>query len=183
MRPARLWTVGHSTAAITQFLALLTGHGICALADVRRFPSSRRNPQFNASALAGALRSAGITYAHFPALGGRREPAPDSPNAGWREPGFRGFADYMGGAAFTDAMDRLLELAAEGRTAMMCAEKDWRECHRGLISDWLKCRGVEVHHILSAHESELHPYTAPARVDGGVLRYPGFPAAQATLDF
>src|SRR5262245_44093583 len=135
MTPAVVWTAGHSTLAIEGFLEVLAGHDIRRLVDVRRYAASRRHPQFNASSLADALQAAGIGYTQLPALGGRRDPAAESPNAGWREPGFRGYADYMASEAFASAMQRLLDLAAGERTAILCAEKDWRGCHRGLIAD------------------------------------------------
>ena len=152
------------------------------MADVRRYPSSRRHPQFNRDTLISSLAAATIGYAHFPDLGGRRDPQPDSPNQGWREAGFRGYADYMLTAQFQHAMERLLELATREPLAMMCAEASWRSCHRALIADILKLRGIEVVHLVDASRSETHPYTAPARIVDGRLTYPAAEAAQRELD-
>ena len=169
--PARLVTIGHSTLAAAAFLAMLTAHRVELVADVRRFPASRRHPQFNREALAEMLASHGFAYLHFPELGGRREPKPDSPNTAWREAGFRGYADYMETAEFCQGIARLLEAAQARPTAIMCAEKAWRSCHRGLIADHLKASGIEVIHILEAAATEPHPWTAAARLIDGRLTY------------
>ena len=179
----RIWTIGHSTLPADDFLALLAAHRIELLADVRRFPSSRRHPQFNREALVASLATARIGYLHFPDLGGRREPRPDSPNTGWREPGFRGYADYMQSAEFSSGIARLLEAASTRRCAIMCAEKSWQNCHRGLISDLLKNAGDEVAHIVDRAEGEVHPYTKPARIAGGILSYVADLPIQSQLDF
>lgn len=177
-----LWTVGHSQLPAAAFMALLAPERIERIADVRRFPVSRRHPQFNENALAKMLAQAGLDYVHLPELGGRREPLADSRNTGWREAGFRGYADYMETAAFANGMARLMAAATDERTAVMCAEKDWRSCHRGLISDYLKLRGFEVIHIVTPAGTELHPYTQPARLRDGVLSYAADASAQARLD-
>jgi uncharacterized protein (DUF488 family) len=176
----KLWTVGHSTLDGTAFVEMLAAHGIAQLADVRRYPSSRRQPQFNAPVLARRLGDAGIGYAHLESLGGRREPKPDSRNGGWREAGFRGYADYMETPSFDDAMQGLLAFAEHAPTTILCAERDWRECHRGLMSDWLKLRHIEVLHIVDATRVEPHRYTEPASVTGGRLAYPA--PTQGLLD-
>ena len=166
-----LWTIGHSTLEWGAFLGLLQGNGIEALADVRRFPASRRHPHFNAAHLRGALDDAGIAYAPFPDLGGRRRPRPGSANTAWRNASFRGYADYMETAEFQGALARLLELAAGKRTAIMCAEAVWWSCHRALIADELKARGVEVLHIAGPGAPKPHPYTSAARLVNGKLSY------------
>jgi uncharacterized protein (DUF488 family) len=179
--PPRIWTVGHSTLPPGEFLALLAAQRIELLADVRRFPSSRRHPQFNRDALAAALAGSGIAYLHFPELGGRREPKPDSRNTAWREAGFRGYADYMETGDFSGGIERLLDAARSRRTAIMCAEKAWQNCHRGLIADFLKASGVEVIHIVDATQAQTHPWTSTARLVDGRLRYWGTDFEQQLL--
>jgi uncharacterized protein (DUF488 family) len=169
--PETIWTIGHSTRSAEEFLALLAGNGIQALADVRRFPGSRKYPHFNVEPLAHALHDAGIDYVPFPELGGRRKPLPDSPNTAWRNDAFRGYADYMRTPEFTAGMERLATLASARRTAIMCSEAVWWRCHRGLISDWSKVRGVRVLHILDARQVVEHPYTSAAHVTNGELDY------------
>jgi uncharacterized protein (DUF488 family) len=167
-----VWTIGHSTRTIDEFISLLEGHGIMLLADVRLLPGSKRYPQFNKEALAASLGKAGIRYEHFPELGGRRKSRKDSPNTAWRNASFRGYADYMETEEFHKGAKRLLNLAAvAGPVAIMCAEAVWWRCHRSLISDYLKARGIEVMHILSANKTEPHPYTSAARVVNGKLSY------------
>ena len=169
--PPTLWTIGHSTHPLGEFLGLLESHGIAAIADVRRFPGSRRHPQFGAEALPLALAEEGIGYRWFPELGGRRRPRPDSPNAVWKNAAFRGYADYMQTAEFHAALDALLAFAAQRPTSLMCAEAPWWRCHRAMISDALKARGVRVLHVMGAGKVVEHPYTAPARVVGGDVTY------------
>ena len=180
--PTRLWTIGHSTLPVADFIALLAGHGIELLMDVRRFPSSRRHPQFNREALAASLEAADIGYLHFPELGGRREPRLDSENTGWRVDGFRGYADYLQTAEFKTGFSRLLAAAKSRRSAIMCAEKAWQNCHRGLISDLLKASGHEIIHIVDRSQDEQHPYTKPARLVDGVLSYAAETPVQSSLD-
>lgn len=180
--PERIWTVGHSTLAATVFIALLQSRAIALLADVRRFPFSRRHPQFNREALTASLAMAGIEYLHFPELGGRREPRADSVNTGWGEAGFRGYADYMQTAEFQAGITRLLGAASSRRCAIMCAEKAWQDCHRGLISDLLKSLGREVIHIVDREHDEPHPYTKPAHLIDGILTYAATTPAQSRLD-
>ncbi len=169
----RIWTVGHSTRTLDEFVGLLQAYGITAVADVRRYPGSRRYPHFNREALSVALAGAGIAYVHFPELGGRRQPRPDSPNTAWRNESFRGYADYMETEPFRAGVDRLLDLARRRSTAIMCAEALWWRCHRSLISDYLKAMGMEVIHILDATHSQIHPYTPAARIVEGRLSYGG----------
>ena len=180
--PQRIWTIGHSILPAADFIALLVTHGIELLADIRRFPASRRHPRFNRDSLTGSLAAIGIDYLHFPELGGRREPMPDSVNTGWRESGFRGYADYMQTVEFQAGIARLLEAASTQRCATMCAEKAWRDCHRGLIADVFKASGIEVLHIVEPHRDEQHPYTQPARFVDGILSYAAVEPVQSRLD-
>ena len=172
-RPLTLgvWTVGHSTRSLGEFLALLQTHDIRSLADVRRFPGSRRHPHFNGPELQASLGSAGIEYRSLPELGGRRAPRADSPNAAWRNPSFRGYADYMLTDGFREGVQELLAQAARKRTTMMCAEAPWWRCHRALIADYLKANGIEVFHIMDARAPVSHPYTSAASVKDGRLSY------------
>lgn len=165
--------MGHSTRAWPDFVALLKTQGIEAIADVRRFPASRKHPHFNREAMAKALAAEGVAYEHFPELGGRRKARADSPNSAWRNESFRGYADYMETPAFQAAMERLAMLAASRRTALMCAESVWWRCHRGLIADWLKARGIEVLHIIDESPPQAHPYTGAATIVEGRLSYEG----------
>jgi uncharacterized protein (DUF488 family) len=166
-----IWTVGHSTRSISEFLALLGAHEIQAVADIRQFPGSRRYPQFGKEQLDQCLTESGILYRHFPELGGRRRARVDSPNTAWRNASFRGYADYMMTEPFRQGIDRLLGFAAHQRTAIMCAEAVWWRCHRALISDFLKARSVRVMHILSPSKAEEHPFTSAARLRHGKLSY------------
>ncbi len=171
---SRVWTIGHSTRPIPEFIGALEGNGIKLIADVRLLPGSKRYPQFNKEQLRDSLRACEIHYEHFPGLGGRRRPAPDSHNTAWRNDAFRGYADYMETGDFRKGIDRLLEIAQrEGPTAIMCAEAVWWRCHRGLISDFLKARGIEVVHIFDAKKTEVHPFTSAARIIDGQLTYRG----------
>jgi uncharacterized protein (DUF488 family) len=168
----RIWTIGHSTRDIDRFVSLLNENGIKLLVDVRSLPGSKRYPQFNKEALAKSLREHGIRYEHFPDLGGRRKPNTDSRNTAWRNASFRGYADYMETEEFHKGVERLLALAGEaGPAATMCAEAVWWRCHRSLISDYLKARGIEVIHILDANKTEPHPFTSAARMVHGALSY------------
>jgi uncharacterized protein (DUF488 family) len=165
---------------IERFLAVLRAHGVERLADVRTVPRSRRNPQFNADELALSLRAAGVEYVPLRELGGLRKPRADSPNAGWRNDSFRGYADYMQTPEFAHGLERLLELGRERRTAIMCAEAmPWR-CHRSLVADALAVRGVSVVEILGETEQREHALTPFARVQGTTITYP--PAQASLLD-
>jgi uncharacterized protein (DUF488 family) len=167
-----IWTIGHSTRNIEIFISLLEENGIKLLADVRSWPGSKRYPQFNKEALAESLNAHGIRYEHFPELGGKRKPKPDSRNTAWRNASFRGYADYMETEEFRKGVERLPDVAAgTGPTAIMCAEAVWWRCHRSLISDYLKARGIDVMHILDANKTEPHPYTSAARIVNGKLNY------------
>jgi len=171
METQTIWTVGHSTHPLDNFIEILKAHDIRAVADVRQFPGSRRHPQFGQEALEKSLGLAGVEYVHFPELGGRRKAAPASHNTAWRNEAFRGYADYMETAPFHAGIARLLALAARSRTAVMCAEAVWWRCHRGLIADYLKAAGVGVLHITGKGKAEPHPYTGAARIVNGGLTY------------
>ena len=166
-----IWTIWHSTRTLGEFLELLTAHRIEALADVRRFPASRRHPHFNRDPLRSSLRELEVEYAPMPELGGRRQPLPNSHNTLWRNESFRGYADYMETEGFREGIERLLELARRKRTAVMCAEAVWWKCHRALIADYLKAADIGVRHINDGTNTEIHPYTSAARFVDGKLSY------------
>jgi len=168
---AQIWTIGHSTRSLEDFIAALAAHKIKLVADVRLLPGSKRYPHFNSDALEQSLGAHGIRYAHFRELGGRRKPRPDSRNTAWRNDAFRGYADYMETPEFEAGIARLLELARDQRVAIMCAEAVWWRCHRGLVSDYLKARGVEVIHIVDAKNADVHPWTSAATIVDGQLCY------------
>ena len=169
---SRIWTIGHSTRKFDIFLSFLQENEIKAVADVRMFPGSKRYPQFGREALAESLTESGIRYEHFPKLGGRRKAKPNSHNTAWRNESFRAYADYMETEDFRNGIARLVDLANEtGPTAIMCAEAVWWRCHRSLISDYLKARGVEVLHILDKNKVEPHPFTSAATIVDGELSY------------
>jgi uncharacterized protein (DUF488 family) len=168
----RIWTIGHSTRTIDEFISLLKESEIKLLADVRAWPGSKRYPHFKKDALAESLKAHGIRYEHFPELGGKRKSKPDSRNTAWRNASFRGYADYMETEEFQKGIEQLLDVAVKaGPTAIMCAEAVWWRCHRSLIADYLKARGVEVLHVLAANKVEPHPYTSAARIVNGKLSY------------
>jgi uncharacterized protein (DUF488 family) len=169
-----IYTVGHSTRPIEDFIGLLDSFGVTCLVDVRTVPRSRRNPQFNKDSLPQALEPAGIRYTHFPELGGLRKPGPDSANTAWRNDSFRGYADYMQTAGFAQGLDQLLNLAGqEAAVAVMCAEAvPWR-CHRSLIGDALLARGFQVVDILGPSKAQPHRLTPFAKVEGEQVTYPG----------
>ena len=169
--PATIWTIGHSTRPLEDFLGLLAGSRIESIVDVRSFPGSRKYPQYGKEALAATLAAHAIGYNWLPALGGRRRVSPDSPNTAWRNASFRGYADYMASAEFAQGLVQLLERARKSRTAMMCAEAVWWRCHRSMISDALCVHGIEVVHILDAKHRVMHPMTSPARIVRGELSY------------
>jgi uncharacterized protein (DUF488 family) len=166
-----IWTVGHSTRPQEEFVGLLTSHGIEAIADVRRFPMSRRYPHFNADSLRTGLASRDIDYLSITTLGGRRRPEPDSVNTGWRNAGFRGYADHMASEEFADGLLELLNISYAARSAVMCAEAVWWRCHRALISDVLCSLGMNVLHITTETNARQHVFTPPARIVDGQLTY------------
>ena len=162
----RIYTIGHSTRSLDELIGLLREHDIQRLADIRRYPGSRRYPHFSKESLEQSLP---IEYVHVPELGGRRKPAPDSPNTAWRNEQFRAYADYMATPEFTTALDKLLD--SDLRTAIMCAEAvPWR-CHRNLVADELTRRGHEVIHIISPNSSQQHKLNPNASVEDGHLVY------------
>jgi uncharacterized protein (DUF488 family) len=169
---SQIWTIGHSTRDIDDFIAALKANEIELVADVRMLPGSKRYPQFNKESLADSLQKVGIRYEHFRELGGRRKPKANSRNTAWRNAAFRGYADYMETDEFGKGANRLVCLAQErGPTAIMCAEAVWWRCHRALISDFLKARGVNVTHIIDVKKTEPHPFTSAARMIDGALSY------------
>ncbi|MGI8733411.1 MAG: DUF488 domain-containing protein [Pyrinomonadaceae bacterium] len=170
---ATIWTIGHSTRPAEEFARILKSHAIGALIDVRSFPGSRRYPHFNKEQLSQLLTMSNIHYFHFPSLGGRRKPNPESRNTAWQNASFRAYADHMESADFKKGIEELLQLSALQRTTVMCAEALWWRCHRSLISDYLKVLGVEVTHIADEKRTEVHPYTGAARIVEGRLSYEG----------
>ena len=165
-------TVGHSTRALETFIQLLQAHGVKRVLDVRTVPRSRRNPQFNRETLPDSLSQAKIRYTHLKELGGLRHPRPDSPNSGWRNSSFRGFADYMRTPEFARGLAKLMKFASRAQVALMCAEAvPWR-CHRSLIADALLVQGVCVEHISSRTRRQEHTLTPFARVEGTRITYP-----------
>lgn len=171
-RRVTLWTAGHSTRPLDDFIALLQAHGIRRLVDVRTIPRSRHNPQFNQDQLSESMKQAGIQYVHMPALGGLRHARRDSVNSAWRNASFRGFADYMQTAEFDVALQELIRLARSRRTAIMCAEAvPWR-CHRSPIADVLLVRGLKVEEIASETATRPHTLTPWACVVGEHITYP-----------
>lgn len=168
-----IYTIGHSTRPIGEFIAMLESFRIELVCDIRTIPKSRRNPQFAGDALCDALAKRGIEYVHLKALGGLRHPRKDSPNGAWRNDSFRGYADYMQTAEFAEAVKDLIARATQKRTAIMCAEAvPWR-CHRSLVGDALVVRGVAVEDITSETRAQAHKLTPWAKVDGVEITYPG----------
>lgn len=168
-----LWTIGHSTRPIEEFITLLKAHRIQQLVDVRSIPRSRHNPQYNDDALPKSLQHENLSYKHLPELGGLRKAKKDSFNTGWRNASFRGYADYMQTEQFSEALKVLMAYGTSMKTAIMCAEAvPWR-CHRSLIADALVTRGWEVRHIMSETKADQHRLTSFAAVENEELRYPG----------
>src|SRR5690554_5248297 len=172
MEQDEIWTIGHSTRTLHDFVAMLQSCSIEMVADIRRFPGSRRYPQFNKEALQKSLLENGIEYSHFEMLGGRRKPQPDSHNTGWRVPAFQGYADYMETEDFKIAVASLELLATKKRTVFMCSEAVWWSCHRSLVADYLKFNGWLVMHIMGVRKVQEHPYTKPAIIENDKLVYP-----------
>jgi uncharacterized protein (DUF488 family) len=173
--PPIVMTVGHSTRTLESFISLLQAHGVKLIVDVRTVPRSRHNPRFNRDSLPESLAAVGIAYEHLPGLGGLRRPRRDSPNTGWRNAGFRGYADYMQTPEFDAALaalNKLIKHAERKHLALMCAEAvPWR-CHRSLIADALLIRGIKVEHLMSPKSSHQHTLTPWAKADGIRLTYP-----------
>jgi uncharacterized protein (DUF488 family) len=168
-----IWTIGHSTRTSGEFIALLERHAIEVVADVRRFPASRRSPRFSAARLERRLRADGIGYRWIPELGGRRRTNHESVNTGWRHAAFRGYADYVATPEFAAGLFELLMIGGGARTAVMCAEALWWRCHRRIIADVLTSLGVRVEHILGEGAPTRHRLSPPARVVRGALTYAG----------
>lgn len=171
MKNQEIWTLGHSTRSIEEFIAILDSFSIQLLVDVRRYPGSNRYPHFNSEALKESLNENGYEYFHIESLGGRRKVQTDSKNDAWGLASFQGYADYMETEEFKNALEVLKELAASKRVAIMCAEAVWWSCHRSLISDKLKHAGWIVNHIMGLDKSTEHPYTKPAKIENGKLIY------------
>ena len=167
----RIWTVGHSTRTLDEFIDLLAENEIKVLADVRSYPGSRKFPHFNREELSFSVETIGIRYIHLKGLGGRRKPRPNSENTIWRNASFRAYADYMETDEFRDGIRELLDVAKNSRTAIMCSEAVWWRCHRSMISDYLKAAGIVVQHIMGPGQTAEHPFTAAARIVDGELTY------------
>jgi len=166
-----MWTIGHSTRPLEEFIAILYSFNIELVADIRSFPGSHKFPQYNKEALEVSLPGSKIQYVHLKSLGGRRKVKPGSKNTGWRHVAFRGYADYMVTEAFKEVIIELENIALKQRTAYMCSEAVWWHCHRSMVSDYLKVRGWKVMHLMGIGKEETHPYTSPARIVNGVLNY------------
>jgi uncharacterized protein (DUF488 family) len=178
--PSIVLTIGHSTRTLETFLHLLQAHGVTRLVDVRTIPRSKHNPQFNQETLPDALHAAGISYQHVAGLGGLRQTRHDSPNQGWRNLSFRGYADYMQTPEFKENLQVLIDMARQGRVALMCAEAvPWR-CHRSLIADALVVRGLPVEHIMSETNSLNHSLRSWARLEGTDITYPPEPSPECS---
>ncbi len=174
MKPSKkptIFTIGHSTRSIEEFLELLFSFDIKIVADIRRLPGSRKFPQFDQDALKISLEENGIEYVYIENLGGRRKVAPDSKNTTWRNKSFQAYADYMETKSFQHGAQELEKLALEKPTTMMCSEAVWWRCHRSMVSDYFKAKGWEVLHIMSLGKATEHPYTAPARIVDGKVFY------------
>jgi uncharacterized protein (DUF488 family) len=165
-------TIGHSTRTIEEFVGLLEAHGATCIVDVRKAPRSRHNPQFNEDSLPRSLHKVNLGYVHIPGLGGLRHAKRDSPNTGWRNASFRGYADYMQTPEFTDSLNEVIRMANQDRVALMCAEAvPWR-CHRSLIADSLLVRGIPTEHIMSLTRRQVHTLHTFAKVLGTAITYP-----------
>lgn len=167
----RIWTIGHSTRSIEEFTNSIKYFGIKIVADVRRYPGSKKYPHFIKENMEKWLPANGFMYIHFENLGGRRKVKINSENDGWRLAAFRGYADYMETENYKNELLKLMEAAALGNLVFMCSEAVWWSCHRSLISDDLKCRGWEVIHIMKEASSMEHPFTKPARIVNDKLVY------------
>lgn len=177
-QPTTIYTVGHSTHTIAEFTHLLAAHGVQRVIDIRTVPKSRHNPQFGIDQLPGSLADHGLGYGRIEALGGLRHTTKDSPNTGWRNTSFRGYADYMQTDAFAAGVEELTRCAGEDVLAIMCAEAvPWR-CHRSMVGDALLVRGFEVLDIFSATQAKPHTLTSFAQVEGTTITYPPEESAQ-----
>ena len=166
-----IWTIGHSTRPLDEFVAMLHSFAVELVADVRSYPGSRKFPQSNKEALEISLPQNNIQYVHLKNLGGRRKANPESKNTGWRHAAFRGYADYMETGAFKDGIIELVNKALKQRTAYMCSQALWWRCHRSMVSDYLKLQSWKILHIMGIGKAKEHSYTAPARIVNGELNY------------
>lgn len=167
-----IYTIGHSTHSLDEFLNMLRSFDIKILADIRSLPGSRRFPQFDMENIKRSLKETGIQYIHLADLGGRRKMKKDSKNNRWNNDSFRGYADHMETKEFENAIVKLENIALEQPTAYMCSEAVWWRCHRSMVSDYLKAKGWAVLHIMATAKVQEHKYTSPARiVDGNVFYY------------
>jgi len=166
-----IWTIGHSTRSLEEFILMLQSCNIQVVADIRSFPGSRKFPHFNKEVLAETLPGKEIQYVHIKDLGGRRKANPNSKNTGWRHIAFRSYADYMETETSRRVLKNLEKIASEKRTAFMCSEAVWWRCHRSMVADFLKLHGWKVLHIMGIDKITEHAYTAPARVLNGELNY------------
>ena len=181
MKRPRIFTIGHSTRSIDEFVGLLRAHGVRGIVDVRSIPRSRHNPQFNADVLKHSLEQRDITYKHVKELGGLRHAKKDSLNLGWRNASFRGFADYMATPEFSEGLQSLIEIASARETSMMCAEAlPWR-CHRSLIGDALTKKGWMVLDIMSRTVAARHLLTSFLKMKKGQLTYPADPLQKRVI--
>ncbi|MCM4155715.1 DUF488 domain-containing protein [Gramella sp. AN32] len=167
----KVWTIGHSTRSFEEFIEILRSFQIEQVIDIRRYPGSRKFPQFNKEDLKKSLAIDMISYTHLEILGGRRKPDPKSKNSIWRHPSFRGYADYMGTENFKAGFRELKELVQQKSSAIMCSEAVWWSCHRSMISDALKVEGWKVMHIMGLNKENEHPYTQPVKIIDGKLSY------------
>ena len=166
-----IWTIGHSTRTLEEFMAILRSFNIEMVVDVRHFPGSKKYPHFNKEELGVSLKSGNINYQHVIDLGGRRKANKESQNTAWRHPAFRAYADYMETQQFENGVNLLKRIAETDRTAYMCSEAVWWRCHRAMISDSMKADGWSVMHIMGLYKAEEHPYTSPAKITDGKLHY------------
>ncbi len=166
-----IWTIGHSTHSLEEFVAMLYYFNIELVVDIRSFPGSRKFPRFNKEMLEVSLPQNNIQYTHLKKLGGRRKVKPNSKNTSWRHAAFRGYADYMETDSFAEGIRELTKISLHQKTAYMCSEAVWWRCHRSMVSDYLKADGWNVQHIMQIGKSNEHPYTQPARIVDGELTY------------
>jgi len=171
MQQKSIWTIGHSTHTLDEFIDMLKSFQIEIVADIRSYPGSRKFPQFNKEALEISLPQNNIKYIHLKNLGGRRKANHDSKNTSWRNLAFRGYADYMETDAFKEGIKELEMIALKQRTAYMCSEAVWWRCHRSMVSDYLKVHSWKVMHIMGIGKEDEHPYTAPAKIVDSELSY------------
>lgn len=167
----KIWTIGHSTHPLDEFIAMLQSFNLEHLVDIRSFPGSRKFPQFNKENLEKSLPENKIKYSHLEKLGGRRKAKPDSKNTIWRNASFMGYADYMETSHFKKGLEILKEIALKRRTAIMCSEAVWWRCHRSMVSDDLKAQDWNVMHIMGIEKEQEHPFTQPAKIVDGELSY------------